>query len=586
MAADLVQTFAMELDDQTSGPAASAASALEELEARILGGQKRLREMQAAMGRLRGSTAGNTGAFKQLRDQITAQKASVANAQAQFITLGGTFGKTAAKQVDFVDRVKGALGPLGALGGGLMAVVGASLAAAAAIGVATLALIRFGIASADARRTEELRLAGLIATSRRGSRLASANADELTASIDRVSGVAAIGRADVSRYAESLARMGLRGANLSAALEGASISAAVGGDSAGRRFVALAAGAARTGRSVGGLLDNVRARLGPLNAALNNTLDRQLERFRENLGALFGGPRMRAGLDRLLFGLNQVGELFSRSSATGRAMRQLMETLFAPVLSGVGDAGPAVRRFFQRTIIGAQEVTIAFLRVRNGVRAIARTSLGADALLGSLTLAAPVIASVAGALFLLREGLSWVGRQLVVGVAFWTGFTVVVGRAVRMFSETDWSSLGRSVVEGIASGITTGADGLVAGAVRRVAGDASRAFRDALGIRSPSTVFAAYGVNVSRGLAEGMRAGAPEATSAVTELVAIPTATTAAPRAAPAVPGAAGAGVSITIGELVVRTDATTAAGISDDIRDQLARALEQLGLELGAVPT
>lgn len=583
MAADVTQTFALELEEHTSGPAGEAASALEQLEERILGGQRRLREMTAAMERLKGGTGAQTGAFKQLREQITAQRSSLSAMQGRFIELGGVFGRTQTKQESWLDIAKKTPGPLGALAGKLSAVreltqsaggrlaiaasaglafasalaagVVAAVALAAAVAAVTVALVRYGIAAADARRTEELRLAGMIATARRGSLLSRASSSELSAAIERVAGVAAIGRSEVARYGESLARAGLRGANLSAALEGVAISAAVGGDAAGRRFAALAVGASRTGRSVTALSDDVRRRLGGLNASLNVSLGRLRERFGESLTALFGGPRVRAAIDRFLRMLGEIGGMFSQASASGRALRQIVEAVFPSLLADVSDAGPLVRRFFLRAVIAAQEMTIAWLRVRNAVRRVwAEFGGGIPVLEG------------------LRIGLS---TSLL-------GLTARVASGAQLWWHDVGASAARGIIGGLVEGITAGMPS-VGTAIEVLGGDAARRFASVLGIRSPSRVFAGFGRNVSRGLADGVRAGAPEATAAVTELVAVPT--SPAPRAVPTSAGG-GSPVYLTIERMELKTQATDAEGIAVDFRAALVRVLEELGLELGAAPT
>jgi len=91
VSADVTATFAMELQDQTSDPAMSAADALEKLKGKIADDVAALKAMNQAMRNLKGGTTTNVAAFRELRDQIAAQKASIASAQSAFIQLGGSF---------------------------------------------------------------------------------------------------------------------------------------------------------------------------------------------------------------------------------------------------------------------------------------------------------------------------------------------------------------------------------------------------------------------------------------------------------------------------------------------------------------
>jgi len=74
------------------------------------------------------------------------------------------------------------------------------------------------------------------------------------------------------------------------------------------------------------------------------------------------------------------------------------------------------------------------------------------------------------------------------------------------FSETDWGAVGRAIIDGIASGISSAA-GKIADAAKRAARAALDAARGFLGIHSPSAVFADVGRQMMAGMAEGIRAG-------------------------------------------------------------------------------
>lgn len=611
MSADLTSSFALELDDRISGPAGNASSALADLKDKIDADTKVLREMQTALGRLKGGTSTNTEEFKRLKAQIDAQKASIAQAQSGYLSMGGTFDGAAKKQKSFLEEASKTPGIIGQMAGKLnslktmlgsaggkyllagagalvfagavFAGVAAAVAAARAVAHLTFELVRYGVAAADARRNETLHLEGLIATARH-SRLATANAGELMNAIDRVSGVAAISREEVGGYAESLARAGLHGANLRSALEGVSISAAVGGEAAGRRFMALAVGAARTGRSVRALADDVRTRLGGLNARMNLSFDRQIARLRESFAALFGGPRVAAALERFLFQVGRIQELFSQTSASGRALRTIIEAVFPSMLDGVSSAGDSVRRFFQHTIIGAQRVTIAFLSVRNAVRSAFRVGALNDTMLGLLVASTPVVVTLASVFFLLRGAISAVASQFLVAFAVLAGFFMLVGRITRFFQETDWRAEGVALIDGILEGITSGYD-RVTGAISDLAAGAREAFTDALGIASPSRVFARYGLDVARGAAMGVRRGTDETEAAVGGMISVPTSSGAA-RAAAAPSAGSSASIAVSIDSINVYTQATNASDIADDIRAQITRIFEDLAVELAARTT
>jgi Phage-related minor tail protein len=78
-------------------------------------------------------------------------------------------------------------------------------------------------------------------------------------------------------------------------------------------------------------------------------------------------------------------------------------------------------------------------------------------------------------------------------------------------------SLGRDIVEGLLHGIEDAAGGLLS-TVKSLAGDVSGAFKDVLGMFSPSKVFAEHGRNIVRGLTQGITGEGPSALAAVRHL--------------------------------------------------------------------
>ena len=81
----------------------------------------------------------------------------------------------------------------------------------------------------------------------------------------------------------------------------------------------------------------------------------------------------------------------------------------------------------------------------------------------------------------------------------------------------DWSALGKNIIEGIKDGITSTANSL-ADAAREAANNAVNAVKSALGIQSPSTVFAGIGNQMMLGLAQGVQMGQSQPVEAVTRV--------------------------------------------------------------------
>lgn len=102
------------------------------------------------------------------------------------------------------------------------------------------------------------------------------------------------------------------------------------------------------------------------------------------------------------------------------------------------------------------------------------------------------------------------------------------------FSQTDWLSLGRNIIDGIIAGIRNAMDSL-GGAIRDVADSALNAAKNALGIHSPSALFRdEIGKQIPAGMALGIEGGAPTVRRALQSLTfgleaAVPVRTAALP---------------------------------------------------------
>lgn len=598
-------TFAVELKDETSSPAQDAANALAALKKKIQDDTAALRQMNAALRAMKGATGASVSATKELKDRADAMKASIASNHARFVQYGGSFapvargtGEVAKASKGLLDKLGNLPGPLGSivgrlkslkgmLGGGTVGLIAAVTAALAAFAATTagviVGLLRYGFAQSNARRAELLRLEGLVSI-RRWNRLAASSGQELQASIDAVNNSTGVGRGQLEGYAAQLHRMGLRGQAARDALEGMAITGAVQGEAMARRFASMAAGASRAGGSVRALADIVRSRLGGLAARRMLDLDVQVQRLRDNFGRIFGDLR----IEGLLRALNEITSMFSQSSATGRALKVIVEGLFNPLFDAAGRGAPIMRAFLQGMTIGALVLTAEVLRLSIAFqRAFGSSSIlrGLNAQNLALKAGIAVVALFVGAL-----GAVAVVAGTVVAIlgALAAGYYVVVasirnmlgamGRLVVLLRETN-QAVGTAIVDGIVNGIRAGIS-RVRSAVTDVANAARGALESVLRIQSPSRVFAELGLQIPAGLAAGIEEGSGAAQDAADAMVT------------PTEPGSARLGgstthVSIEGGIHVHAQNGEQARDIAEGIREQLAEILEGLGLSDGVeVPT
>src|SRR5262245_36320547 len=270
MSADQEARFAIELDVQGVQESESLADALSRLKAQIEADQSAVTELQAAMRRLQQGGSVNIDTFKQLRNQLAAKKASLSSAQEAYVKLGGTFGKvgkeakvTGGGFEELLSSAQSTGGPLGqfaGIGGRLKGMLGkggaagavlvlAAVIAALVVGAiaATVALAKFALVAADAAGSQRLLL--VAAT---GGRVA---ADALATAIDGVAGRVAMARGQIEELALSLARSGLQGRALDAALSAVATTSTVMGQAAGSTLQGIADRARQARRFVLGFFD-------------------------------------------------------------------------------------------------------------------------------------------------------------------------------------------------------------------------------------------------------------------------------------------------------------------------------------------
>jgi hypothetical protein len=622
----------IELTDDVSGAAEQAANALADLQTKLAADTQELAAMQKAMRNLQGAAVVNIQQFKQLEAAIAAKKGAIGQAQGAYVALGGTFTKTKApaqgfgeqlrqlttqqktmadalaqkanpaassfaKQLDsLAGSAKGLPGPLGSIlekassltqsvkGStlGLIA-LGVAVAAVTAIVIkAGISLTQYAIAQGNARRSELLRLEGLTKIRTALSLtygLATNKATDLQGAIDRVAAGSAVGRDKIAAYAEQLDRMGVRGKNVEKALEGVAIVASTQGEGQASMFANWAAGYALTGRSVDGLTNRIKNRLGGIaqRQMLDSTV--QTEKLHEAYAALFKD----IDVEPFLKATATVNGLLSQSNQSGQALKTLLTHLMQPLVNAATAAQPLIKRFFQGMIISALVAGIVFYRLRNAWRAVfgkgdngidlANAALVTGYVIGVLLIG--VFGTVAAAIYVVYAAFKYVAEVIgaVVNIVF---------RLVGAFNKVDWKALGLAVVHGIGDGIY-GAFDYVVTAIENLGAKAFDAFRGKLQIHSPSRVFAELGLAIPKGVVSGIQTGTPDAQRAASSMISIPNTPSAAGPAQSQGKAAKGGGHTITIEQLTVQGSGDKPREIAMDIKREIERVLEGLAIEMGA---
>jgi len=507
--------FAVELDvtDVEDG-AASAAAALAKLRAKIEDETKALRDMQAAMGRLKGSSNEVIAAKKDLQTKITASKESIAQAQASYLKGGGALDQIGKKSLDAAKGAKAnagaqvelgkatgaagaqsaaAAGSAGRLAGALGR-IGPIAAAIAAVLILTVGLIVAAVKMADLARSARLANEAMAGSAEGGAKLGGR--------IDKLSKSLPMTKAALTDIAKALTDKGLQGASLEYALSAVARTTAVLGATAGGKIQAVAEEAKRLKRFTAQALDftgtgitiddvaaslakrtkttlaNAKAsikagavdlasglealdnatktKLGGAAAKMNNSLGSIWERAEAGFGSMFAG----LDLEPWLQGLSDIVGLLDSSSESGKALRAIAEIALQPLLDFLGP-GAGVVSFLEDLVIGTLLVAIGMIRAKNAVVA----------------------------------------------------FAVGAGAAIKGVA-TGVSDLGSAIIDGLVAGIAAGA-AKVAKALTGVVDGAIESAKEQLGIESPSKVFAEMGRQTMAGYEQGVESSAPGAAVAV-----------------------------------------------------------------------
>lgn len=632
-----------EVDVQTKGAddVDKAADALEKLGDAIDADTKQISAMQKALRNLKGDTQGNAGAIDQLKQRIDAQKKSVAQSTAAYLQMGGAFKKRpkppapppaspiekaveAPKAVKpdvpvtpvavnrvkaFRDQMKGMLGdvsklpgPVGQLGGMVtrlggsltsVAMLGAAAAAAlvavaAAVATLTAKLVSYAITVADTMRSERLQLEGLSKMRFMFQRTAD-SADHMLATIDKVAASTPIARGKLVEMTTQLEKMGLRGNNLTAALEGMAIKFSTQGQEAANNFAGWAAGANMTGRSVQKLADNVKARLGGIAQKQMESLTVQTLKQQEAMQSLFGALK----IDAFLKARKVLVDMFSQSTESGRALKGMLTRIIQPLIDGVTAALPIVKKFFVGIILASLDLGIAFLRVRKWWRQTFGKPSGdssIDWLRVALVTGKAVVIAFAVALGIVGTVLYVIARPVIFLWGHLARMVTMWSRVKDAISTGDWAGAGKAMLDGLLGSLKAGAK-LILGFMYDLGALAVGAFKKAIGASSPAKAFIAVGKTIPEGVGVGVREETPAAQDAVDDMIKIPppSATEGAARgAAGAAVGGRGAaqpaGNTFNIGDININAGGTSnPRELAAQFRVELERVLESVAIQMGA---
>lgn len=254
---------------------------------------------------------------------------------------------------------------------------------------------------------------------------------------------------------------------------------------------------------VAALNDALQARFGDIGKKMSLGLDKQFAKAQDNLGRLFKDVRF----DGFLEGLASVLSLLDENTATGQALKAIVEVMLNPLLDFGASSAPGIKAFFQGAIIGALILTISLLKLKKAFKeAIGPTNVGQfDPVKMFMLGAMAVDVFAAGLMRGVRVAVFMV--QVVAAVAS------AIGSAYDVIASVDLGEIGINIVRSLADAIA-GAKDLVVEAAKKLASAIPAPIRKILGIASPSKVMRGFGRDTSKGLALGVDDGTDEVEAA------------------------------------------------------------------------
>lgn len=463
---------------------------------------------------------------------------------------------------DKMGKALGEAGPYVAIGVAFVAIA-ASIAAvtvAAASGVAQIGAWAVGLA--DAARTQGLLAAGIAHSVKGGAALD----DKVTDLARRLPQTTE----EIVSMADQLSKTGLRGKALTDTLEKNAIAAA-------------------------------KLKFGPDWQKQMISLEQSNKRLRANVDGLFSGLK----IDALLEGLSSLVGLFDESSSSGAAIKVVFESLFQPLVDGATGMVPVVRHGFLQFEILALKALIAIkpwgstmMQAAKFVGLVGAVMLGVLAVgIGVVVvLCAALVGAIVGPIALfaaLAVGLVYLGGILIdVGSKFvtglvdgiteaWTSAKAFGSQIIDALSNISLADVGAALIDGLVTGITSGATAVI-NAVTGVATGAIDAAKKALGIASPSKVFAEIGAFTAEGMEQGIDRNSGSVEAAMTDL-ATP------PDAAQQGGGGGGRESAASAGhtfQITIQAAGGTAEDIAEKVRQVIIDITEGAAIQLGtAVP-
>lgn len=475
--------------------------------------------------------------------------------------VGGPASDLKGKLSGLTDLLGGAEGAEGLAALGAAALAAAILLVVVAVAAGAIALSKWIVMSANAART-----ANLFREAATGS---AQNALNLGTQIDALARKVPTAKAELNTMAIEMAKGGIEGQTLVDTLNAVGQASAALGNDAGaklkefidrgrlsQRFQVapielkgtginiddlagslakdlgiqigeakqrLAQGKISLAQGAKAMREAVESKLGGINLRRMLDLNVLSEKFKEKLEELTHD----VNLEPLLKGFAKLSALFDENSYTGYVLKQAITSIGNSLGTTFEKAVPYMIQFIKGLILASLDIVLAFYQVRNALKG----AFGDNTALSNIDWMTTALEVGKLAVYTFVAGIVLMGAAVALALApfVWLGikvYEVTIGLidafkyVYNWFGTIDWSATGKGIIDGLVKGLKGGAAWLV-DTVKGLADKVKNTFKDALGIKSPSKVFAEYGSFTAQGFAQGVDDGSPEAQGAVNGMASI-----------------------------------------------------------------
>lgn len=579
MATDKKATYSIQFKSNVAETSDKDSDSLEALQRRMQQSQESIKLLQAAQRGLKGSTDEVKAAREQLKAQMNVEQGAVTRLQLSLLKQGTSYEQLAAKAKKSGDEQKKTSDVVGAAGGpvanlrdrlsslketitgaggasgiaqlALLGFVAAVVAVTTAVVVSAFSVAKWALAVGNAQRT-----AGLFREAALGS---ADGARALGDQIDRLAQKVSTPKEKINELSIELSKMRLSGRAIVDTLNLVTQASDAMGDTVGKKLqdiitrsqmsggvgtnalelqgtnvdfdelaknlaagmntgvkearAALLTGRAPIEAAAKALRTTVDKQFGEINARKMLDINVQAVKFHETFAMLVKDIK----LEPLLKALDEMRRLFSENTMTGSTLKQLLTSVGNSLVKVFTGSVPIAKAALQGFLIATLTTILAVKKLAKAYdEAFGDSELAKNIDVATLTMQTAELAvyALAASLAVLAAGVALVAAPFYLVYKAVKDVYTAIDDASDYLAGLDWSSAGTALIDGFVSGLTSRIP-IVGDMVGGLADDIKKRFKLALGIASPSKVFAEFGRNTVEGYERGVDENSDRAQSAI-----------------------------------------------------------------------